>query len=259
MWRRLVCTIARLVHIAGCFHTKPTYAHCQGWHVCQKLLSAKDIAEGELIIIRSVQTSVFVSEIKCIRDERNIAKNSPIANLNPFIDNRGMLSVGGHLNKAELSEQEQNPLIIPVRHHITTLLIRHYHEEVKHQGRHFTEGAIRAAGLWIIGAKRQITATLHSCVQCRKLRGKHQQQQMSDLPADRFSTDPPFTHAGLDVFGPWMVTARITRGGQANSKRWAVLFTCMSVQIEVIESMDASSFINALRRFLAIRGPVKTL
>ncbi|XP_062846307.1 uncharacterized protein LOC134305914 [Trichomycterus rosablanca] len=53
-----------------------------------------------------------------------------------------------------------------------------------------------------------------------------------------------------------------TRGGLAHSKRWAVLFTCMStraIHIEVIESMDSSSFINALRRFFAIHGPAKQL
>lgn len=259
-WTTLVCDMARLVHIAHCYHTKSSDTDCRGWHLCQKPLSAKDIAESELIIIRSVQQNVFSKEIKCIYDKQDIPKNSPIANLNPFIDSHGMLRVGGHLNKAKLGEQEQNPLIIPGRHHLSTLLIRHYHERVKHQGRHFTEGAIRAAGLWILGAKRQITAMLHTCVQCRKLRGKHQQQQMSDLPADRLSTEPPFTRVGLDVFGPWMVTARRTHGGQANSKRWAVLFTCMSVHaVEVIESMDASCFINALRRFLSIRGPVKSL
>ncbi|XP_040261634.1 uncharacterized protein LOC120977669 [Bufo bufo] len=85
---------------------------------------------------------------------------------------------------------------------------------------------------------------------------------MSDLPVDRTSTEPPFTYVGLDVFGPWTVTARKTRGGHAENKRWAVLFTCLSVRaihIEAIESMDASSFINALRRFLAIRGPVKQI
>lgn len=85
---------------------------------------------------------------------------------------------------------------------------------------------------------------------------------MADLPADRLSTDPPFTFVGLDVFGPWCVTSRRTRGGLANSKRWAIIFTCMSVRaihIEVIESMDSSSFINALRRFFAVRGPVKQL
>ena len=85
---------------------------------------------------------------------------------------------------------------------------------------------------------------------------------MADLPADRLATDPPFTHVGLDVFGPWSVTTRRTRGGAAESKRWAVIFACLStraVHLEVIESMSTSSFINALRRFLSIRGPVKPL
>ena len=82
---------------------------------------------------------------------------------------------------------------------------------------------------------------------------------MADLPVDRLTPAPPFSYVGLDVFGPWQVSARRTRGGVANSKRWAVLFTCLTtraIHIELIESMDSSSFINALRRFLALRGPV---
>ncbi|XP_041420360.1 uncharacterized protein LOC121394190 isoform X2 [Xenopus laevis] len=85
---------------------------------------------------------------------------------------------------------------------------------------------------------------------------------MADLPPDRLRTDPPFTHIGLDVFGPWTVCSRRTRGGSADSKRWAVLFTCLNIRaihIEVIESMDTSSFINSFRRFFAIRGQVKTI
>ncbi|XP_037100938.1 uncharacterized protein LOC119118200 [Syngnathus acus] len=85
---------------------------------------------------------------------------------------------------------------------------------------------------------------------------------MADLPADRLSTEPPFTNVGIDVSGPWTVSLRRTRGGLAHSKRWAVLFTCTSVRavhIEVIESLDTSSFISALRRFLAVRGPVKLI
>ncbi|XP_048855417.1 uncharacterized protein LOC125723046 [Brienomyrus brachyistius] len=103
---------------------------------------------------------------------------------------------------------------------------------------------------------------IFNCVTCRKLRGRQQEQIMSELPEDRLSTDPPFIHAGLDVFGAWPVTVRKTRGGQADAKRWAVIFTCMStraIHIEVVESMDTSSFINTLRRFFAIRGAVKLL
>lgn len=72
----------------------------------------------------------------------------------------------------------------------------------------------------------------------------------------RSSTTRTTLYVGLDVFGPWEVSTRRTRDGSANSKRWAILFTCMStraVHIELIESMSASSCVNA------IRGPAKQL
>ncbi|KAL4006296.1 aggrecan 1 [Sarotherodon galilaeus] len=87
-------------------------------------------------------------------------------------------------------------------------------------------------------------------------------QKMADLPADRVAPEPPFTTVGLDVFGPWTIVTRRTRGGCSQNKRWAVLFTCMStraVHIELIETMSADSFINALRRLFSIRGPAKFL
>jgi hypothetical protein len=85
---------------------------------------------------------------------------------------------------------------------------------------------------------------------------------MADLPADRLSMDPPFTNVGVDTFGPWEVKVRKTRGGQASSKRWVIIFTCLSIRavhFEVVEDMSASAFINAFRRFTSIRGPVRCL
>lgn len=151
--------------------------------------------------------------------------------------------------------------MIPKKH-IATLLVRHYHEQVAHQGCHFTEGAVRSAGLWLTGGKRLVSGIIHKCVICKKLRGKLEEQKMSDLPSDRLSLEPPFTHVGLDVLSPWTVTSRRTRRGHAESKRWAIIFTCLStraVHIEVIETMTTTSFINGLRRFAAIGGPIKTL
>lgn len=74
--------------------------------------------------------------------------------------------------------------------------------------------------------------------------------------------DPPFTNVGLDMFGLRSVFSRRTRGGFLHSKRWAVIFTCMSVRavhIEVIESLGISGFINAFRRFFAVCGPVRNI
>lgn len=151
------------------------------------------------------------------------------------------------MSRAQLPSKETHPIIVPERRHDTSLLIRHYHEEVCHQGRHFTEGAVRAAGFWIVGGKRCISSLIDNCVICRKLRGRREDKEWQIY---LLSTDPPFTYVGLDVFGPWSIITGKTRGGQSNSKRWAVIFTCMSTQaihIEIIESLDTSSFINALR------------
>ncbi|XP_069129286.1 uncharacterized protein [Argopecten irradians] len=85
---------------------------------------------------------------------------------------------------------------------------------------------------------------------------------MADLPQDRLTPGPPFTAVGIDTFGPWSVVTRKTRGGSANSKRWAILFTCLTtraIHVEVVESMSSACFINALRRFVALRGNVKEI
>ena len=85
---------------------------------------------------------------------------------------------------------------------------------------------------------------------------------MADLPPVRTEVCPPFTNVGFDAFGPWTVQTRKTTGGAANAKRWSLVFTCLSsraIHIEVLEAMDASSFICALRRFFALRGHAKLL
>lgn len=107
-----------------------------------------------------------------------------------------------------------------------------------------------------------MTREINKCVTCKKLRRPVVEQRMADLPADRTEVTPPFTNVGFDVFGPWTIRSRKTPGGAANSKRWGLVFTCLSsraIYIELLESMDASSFICALRRFLALRGPVSIL
>ncbi|XP_051792766.1 uncharacterized protein LOC127530319 [Acanthochromis polyacanthus] len=259
-WRSLVRAVALLTSMLG----RRTAVVTAGDKIMDntKPYTAEQLLKAETLIIRCVQRKTYSKEFDCLAAGKTIPKDSSLWKLDPYMDEKGLLRVGGRLKHAALDMGEQFPIIIPARSHIGKLLVRHYHGKVKHQGRVFTEGSIRMAGYWIIGAKRYINSILRKCVVCNKLRGRAAQQKMADLPPDRLSTEPPFTYVGLDVFGPWAVTTRRTRGGQANSKRWAVLFTCMTIRavhIELIESMETSSFINALRRFFALRGPAKQI
>ena len=230
--------------------------------------TAKELQEAMTVIIRAVQSESLSEELKSDRRiaESNelvtVPKSSKLYRLDPFVDNNGVLRVGGRLRRATLEFGEKHPVLIPKKNHVADLITRHYHRQVHHQGRQITHGAIRQAGYWLIGGHNTVARELNKCVTCKKLRGPVIQQRMADLPADRTEVAPPFTNVGFDVFGPWMIRSRKTRGGAANSKRWGLVFTCLSsraIHIELLESMDASSFICALRRFFALRGPVSIL
>ncbi|XP_068127969.1 uncharacterized protein [Hyperolius riggenbachi] len=261
-WKVLVKTLARLIHVSKSFKRETNSSQVRGWKSFHEQVDLEELSQAKSVIISSVQAKHFQMEIDCISKQKTLPNQSRLRKLSPFLDKNGLLRVGGRLSLAELSEVEKQPIIIPHDHHVATLLVRYYHEQVVHQGRHITEGAIRSAGFWILGGKRLVSAVIHKCVTCRKLRGKLQTQKMAELPKDRVVAEPPFTNVGLDVFGPWSVLTRRTRGGSADSKRWAVLFTCLStraVHIELLEAMSTSSFINALRRFFSVRGPAKLL
>lgn len=78
---------------------------------------------------------------------------------------------------------------------------------------------------------------------------------MADLPQDRVLPDmPPFSTVGMDYFGPFEI-----KRGRTTVKRWGVIFTCLNtraVHLEVASSLDTSSCINAIRRFICRRGTV---
>lgn len=126
--------------------------------------------------------------------------------------------------RSYLSQSHKNETnVILIKHHIAIVLVRCHHQGMKHQGRHLTEGAIRASGLWLIRGERLISSIIHKSVYCRKLRGLCEHQFMSDLPEEMLQMDPPFSYVNLDVIGPWEVVTRRMRAGQVNNKRWAVL------------------------------------
>lgn len=80
---------------------------------------------------------------------------------------------------------------------------------------------------------------------------------MANLPEDRLEPAPPFTHCGVDYFGPWLI-----KEGRKELKRYGVLFTCLSsraIHLEVSATLETDSFINPLRRFISRRGPVRTI
>ncbi|CAB4033304.1 Hypothetical predicted protein, partial [Paramuricea clavata] len=87
-------------------------------------------------------------------------KTSSLYKLDPFVDDKGILRVGGRLKRANLSENHKFPIILPKNNHVSNLIVRDFHERVKHQGRGITLNEIRSNGYWIIKG----TAAVSKCI-----------------------------------------------------------------------------------------------
>ncbi|XP_026214228.1 uncharacterized protein LOC113160973 [Anabas testudineus] len=210
--------------------------------------------EAGCIIVRDVQKQVYSEEIKLLSKGSQIPSKSKLYPLEAFLDKDGTLRVGGRLKNACLPTSQKHPIVMPKDHHVTKMIITHYHEQVQHQGKGFTINEIRSNGYWVPGINKAVASHIYQCIKCRKIRRLTEEQRMADLPSERVEPSPPFTYCGMDCFGPF-----ITKEGRKVHKRYGLLFTCLccrAIHIEMLDDMSTDAFINGLRCFIALRGAV---
>ena len=213
--------------------------------------------------------AIFCAQSDSYSNERlmivnnKLPENHKISCLSPFIDDKGLIHVGGRLKNLYVPSDVKHPLLLDNKHPLTHLIIQHCHSSVAHQGKHLTIGEIRRSGYHIVGMKSVVKNFISKCIVCKKLRGSTSTQIMADLPKDRIEEVPPFSNTGLDLFGPFIVKdKKCTRRTKGEQKVWVVIFVCLvsrAVHVELITSLDTNAFRNSLQRFISIRGTPKLI
>ena len=212
---------------------------------------------GTVVIVRCVQNESFAEDVKEVKRNKEVKKSSKLGNLRPVLVD-GVLRVGGRLQKAVvLSWVEKHPMVLPKRHHVSQLIVCHYHESAAHSGREQTLCELRRM-FWIIGGRGLVKKTIRSCIRYRRMNAKHLEQFMGSLPRARLEAyHSPFTFIGVDLFGPLTV-----KWGRGTAKRWGCLFTCLAtraVYLDATPSLETDDFIMILRQFISTRGPPKEM
>ena len=194
---------------------------------------------------------MFMHEFDVLKNGGSIVKGF-LADLAPYVDNEGILRVGGRLRRAPISEEAKHQIVLPKKHHLTDLIVSHEHRRKGHIGPAHVLSELRQE-FWVIHGKSVVKRIIKKCFFCKIRRAKIMFPYMADLPVGRTSmSNPPFSHCGVDLFGPIMI-----KQGRKKLKRYGVLFTCLTVRcvhLEVVETAETDTFINALRRFVNRRG-----
>ena len=77
---------------------------------------------------------------------------------------------------------------------------------------------------------------------------------MSDLPPERLTPTPPFTHTAMHILGPFYI-----KEGRKELKQWGLIFTCLASRAIHLESLNAMTTNMPLRRFIDRRGKAREL
>ena len=222
-------------------------------------INTDDLDRAEKTLVWLIQQRSYAREISVYKnsDCNGRRVKTRLSQLDPFLDENGLLRVGGRLGKSVFSDAVKHPIILPSKAIATDRLVQFHHQKVHHSGRTTTVGEIRQSGFWIVNINSCVRNVIFNCVPCRRFRGELADQKMADLPDFRTFPEGPFVYTGVDMFGPFLVKEK-----RSQVKRYVAMFTCLSsraVHLETTKDMSADSFIQALRRFLARRGSVKSI
>ena len=235
-WRRLIRVTAWIKRLAEKIRLRRnTLSGREG------PLMPEELKKAEMSWIRSAQ-----------RDLKSRMKNGEFKTLSPFVDDKGIIRVGGRIDKAIFSYEEKHPVLLPNEHRISLLITSHMHNH-GHPGVATTTAKIRRK-YWILKASKLSKAVKFKCVTCREMAHKAETQLMADLPVLRLAPQtPPFYYTACDYFGPFSVKI----GRNKKAQHYGVIFTCLNtraVHLEMAVDLTTMEFIQVLRRFFSIRG-----
>ena len=222
-----------------------------------KTLSVEEREGAQASIFRLLQQEQFAEEMKSLKAEKEIPKNSKILQFSPFIDQPGLIRAQGNIGKSQLNFETKHPILLHWEHHVVELFLRNEHKNSHHEGTENVRNIVQQK-FWILGIRNALRSIRNKCIRCRKGRTQTMTPVMAELPTERLDASTAFANVGIDYFGPFTVKI-----GRRNEKRWCCLFTCLTVRavhIEIVPKLDTDSCLNTIMRFIARRGkPIKMI
>ena len=217
--------------------------------------------EAERSVLAAVQRAAFPEEeVKFLTNKAGVVP-SRVRELRLFLSAEGLIRCQKRLEEALfLSYDARKPILLPAGDCITDLIIMHYHEKINHGSERCMVSVLRDR-FWGVKAIQQVRRVISKCPFCKRFPQKnHRVPEEANLPVERLSVAPAFTHVRVDFAGPLYL--RDFDPDVGSNKAYICLFTCASsraVHLEFTQCLTVTSFLRAFKRFVARRGTPTTV
>ncbi|KAB0799070.1 hypothetical protein PPYR_06950 [Photinus pyralis] len=113
-----------------------------------KGISQESLPEVRKIVQTNAATTIdchncFSDEIRSLSRNKFVNKHSKLLKLHPFLDDQGLLRVGGRLVNSKFQFHKRHPIILSCKHPLTRLLFHKWHKLLLHPGPQLLLSSIR--------------------------------------------------------------------------------------------------------------------
>lgn len=178
-------------------------------------LSTSEICKARRTLIKTIQKTHFAMELSNIETRGQINSNNKLLSLSPFLDEQGILRVGGRMQNVSIARDKKHPIVLPSNSKYTRLLFKREHIRLLHAGPQALLYSIRER-YWPIRGKNIARKVVHNCVICFRNKPRAVSQLMGQLPADRVTPRRAFFTTGVDFTGPIITLINQGRGRKTN-------------------------------------------
>lgn len=213
--------------------------------------------------VKITQFIYYAKELKSCRAQEALPIGSSIVKLTPFVDEKGLLRVGGRLVNADCANDSKHQIILPPIGRLTHLLVRNAHYVTIHGQTQLMMAYLRQS-FWFSRMRQVIKSHVHRCPKCIRYDQPQNDQLMGNLPAVRVNATEPFAHTGVDFAGPFVIRKSPGRPSSVRKnapdtsmKAWIAIFVCMATRaahLEICVGLTVEEFMAAFERFVMRKG-----
>jgi hypothetical protein len=177
-WTRLLRATAFLCRYIKVLKIRSKAKHMEKLHIVKthtikhaiqgiEKLNGEELDDAQKLLFKKLQYDCYSREIKDLLKEKAVVRTSKIFNLNPILDNEGVVRVCTRLDFAPaiVDENVKRPILLDGYHPITVLIIEAKHKQFHHQNRETVINELRR-NLWIPKIRIHVNKVISRCTSC---------------------------------------------------------------------------------------------
>ena len=140
-------------------------------------LTMTELAKAERYWLVYSQNCSFPTEITALKLDCCLPKHSNLITLHPFLDNNGVLRVGGRKTKSAMTYSRMHPVILHGNQPVIKLIIRSEHLRLLHACPTLLSASL-GRRFHIITLRKSVRTMTRQCAKCRRQAAKPVPQMM---------------------------------------------------------------------------------